>query len=87
MVKEMNLHKYFYSYIEEFTYEIEEKLSRKLLEIIYLCLAVFAWKNYDNKNELNPLLPYMELHAEHNNGSIEALREFFSENPGILYDE
>jgi len=64
LVKEMGIHRQLFRYLTEFTPDDENSLSKKLVYLSYHFLAVFAWRNKENKIELSPLCQKMIDHAE-----------------------
>lgn len=86
LVKEMGIHRQLFRYLTEFTVEDENALSKKLVYLAYLFLAVFAWRNKENKIELNPLCQKMIDHSESIVGAVDALREFFTDNEMLILD-
>jgi hypothetical protein len=86
LIKEMGIHKQLFRYLMEFTLEDANPLSSKLVYLAYHFLAVFAWRNKENKIELSPLYQKMIDHSENIRGAIDTLREFFTENEMLILD-
>lgn len=89
MLKESGVHLLMFYIVYDFNIrtDLDCQLYAKLLESIYYFLAVFAWQNAENKLELSAIWQQMREHAEVNCGAINALKEYFSENENLLYDE
>lgn len=82
----MGIHKQLFRYLMEFNIEDADPLARKLVYLAYQFLAVFAWRNKENKIELAPLSQKMLEHAEHIWGAIDALREYYTDNETLILD-
>lgn len=80
LVKEMGIHRQLYQYLKSFVIEDADPLSGKLTFIGYQFLAVFAWRNRENKIELGELSEKMLEHAEFIWGAVDALKEYFTDN-------
>lgn len=59
----MGIHRQLFRYLMEFSIEDADPLARKLVYLAYQFLAVFAWRNKENKIELAPLSQKMLEHA------------------------
>lgn len=76
----MGIHHQLYQYLKEFNTEDADRLSSKLAFIGYQFLAVFAWRNKENKIEIGELSEKMLKHSEQIWGAIDALKEYFTDN-------